>query len=629
MDNDLSFLHYRNFSFDRFLFVRCMGVDLGKVKHVRYVLRKIEGGKPRRLDDHIARAQADSGALADYGCPVTFRTTDLDGQFSVTPTVTWLDSVGGGSQAFAPLLFDIQPGESNRKILDKVPLDGSIARRKREAPGAGGKLPAAFELHQGPLVGHTEINRRPALGPLLVKFAAGGAERFAADLQAPSDSAVLRLWPGLASIIHWQACFEQAAGSEALAGYYRIEQPSSMLNDTFIALGRSLAGLDYVEGVHLQPDAESDPYVFLAAAAGLATLLTGTAVVLGNRAEENARPTSDYEHLQTYLDAPGPQTKGLNIRRAWAQDVKGKGGRVHLTDGGLSPNHEDLRGNPLIHLVESQPNDDPVHGTASAGILVASANGLGATGICHESALYLYQNRAPTQTTLQALMQQVIPGDVVVFNREVADPLAPDTRLPTLHSWLWWDAMKQLVERGAVVVCAAGNGHKKNDRSTGAVSGRGVDLGSWRYFDNHGDAGAIVVGACESRDGTPSAFSNYNYPHRMLNAWGDEVVTLGAVVDRDLQDLSGTDRDYTDYYSGTSAATPMVAGALSLIQSYAMQQHHIYLNSDQMHLLVSASGYQDATLPQHDTLPMGVRPNVHGALDLLDRILGGGRFHNR
>jgi hypothetical protein len=68
---------------------------------------------------------------------------------------------------------------------------------------------------------------------------------------------------------------------------------------------------------------------------------------------------------------------------------------------------------------------------------------------------------------------------------------------------------------------------------------------------------------------------------------------------------------------------------LSLIQSYAMQQHHIYLNSDQMHLLVSASGYQDATLPQHDTLPMGVRPNVHGALDLLDRILGGGRFHNR
>ena len=39
-----------------------------------------------------------------------------------------------------------------------------------------------------------------------------------------------------------------------------------------------------------------------------------------------------------------------------------------------------------------------------------------------------------------------------------------------------------------------------------------------------------------------------------------------------------------------------------------------------------AAGYHDATLPGTDVLPMGARPNVHGALVLLDRILGGGRF---
>lgn len=45
-----------------------------------------------------------------------------------------------------------------------------------------------------------------------------------------------------------------------------------------------------------------------------------------------------------------------------------------------------------------------------------------------------------------------------------------------------------------------------------------------------------------------------------------------------------------------------------------------------MHQLVMESGYDDATLPDTDVMPMGARPNVHGALVLLDRILGGGRF---
>ena len=45
-----------------------------------------------------------------------------------------------------------------------------------------------------------------------------------------------------------------------------------------------------------------------------------------------------------------------------------------------------------------------------------------------------------------------------------------------------------------------------------------------------------------------------------------------------------------------------------------------------MHLLVMASGYQDATRADSEVLPMGARPNVQAALALLDQILGGGRF---
>ncbi|MNJ56950.1 Subtilase family protein [compost metagenome] len=195
--------------------------------------------------------------------------------------------------------------------------------------------------------------------------------------------------------------------------------------------------------------------------------------------------------------------------------------------------------------------------------------------------------------------------------------------LPSLHYKAWWTVMQELSQRGAVVVNAAANGSSKTLAERQTHEGQGVDLTNWRYFDDHGDSGAILVGASHSYDGKPHAYSNHHYRYRMLNAWGDSVVTLSY---GELQDLSGEDRDYTDTYAGTSSATPMVCGALGLIQSYAMEQHHIYLDGNQMHQLVMASGYHDATLPGSDVLPMGARPNVHGALVLLDRILGGGRF---
>ncbi|MEN8642262.1 S8 family serine peptidase [Pseudomonas sichuanensis] len=624
--DDLSFVHYRNFQFDGFLFVRCVGADLGKVKSIRYVLRAVIDGRPRRLEDRTVTGQASSGQLEDYGCPATFRVAASAGTFSITPTVTWIDSTGERSQAFAALMFDIKAGEATRRLLDNVPLEPVLSRSKRSIESKAHNLPV---LEDGALKGHPEINSGPALGPLLLAFAEGGAERFAADMAPSSGSHLANLWPNLGEVIKWQPVLDANERDHqalaVLAPYYRIEQPESMLNDTFVALGRTLASLDYVLSVQLLPRVAESPGWYLAGAGVLATLLTGGAVVLGNRAHENARPTPDFEALQTYLDEPATTTKGLNIRKAWERKVTGKGVRTHLTDGGLEMAHEDLPGIAQIHVVEAGPNDDPVHGTAAAGLLVAKANGFGTTGIAHGAQLYVYHNQNANSQTLKSLLRLVMPGDVVAFNREVEATGMPGTRLPTLHSQLWWNAIQNLNARGAVVVCAAGNGHRLDNAAVGAVKGRGVDLSAWRHFDNHGDAGAIVVGACQSWSGEPSEWSNFKYPYRMLNGWGDGVVTLGAIHDKDLQDKPGTDRDYTDFYNGTSAATPMVAGALSLIQAYAIERHHIYLNGGQMHLLVMKSGYQDATLPGETNLPMGARPNVEGAMALLDTILASGQ----
>lgn len=311
--------------------------------------------------------------------------------------------------------------------------------------------------------------------------------------------------------------------------------------------------------------------------------------------------------------------------------MTGKGARVHFSDGGLFPDHEDLQGNPNLKIITLEPNGDPNHGTKSVGILLATPNGIGMTGMCHASELYLYNNYARDQAsraqTPKDLLRHVEPGDIVAINRHSANVDVLSTFLPSIHERDWWDMAKALTERGAVVVFAAGNGSTKTIADKGTTAGYGVNLSQWRYFDDHGDADAIVVGACQSWDGKPHQYSNFAYPYRMLNAWGDSVATLGLGLDR-LQDKSGNDRDYTSNYGGTSSATPLVTGALTLIQSYAMEQHHVYLNADQMHLLVMQAGYLDATLPHSSVLPMGARPNVHAALVLLDQILGGGRFHS-
>lgn len=625
----LNFIYYRNFRFDGKLHIRCTGADLHKVDRIRYEYERTGSEGPVSFRGVSVHSQARSGKLADHGCPATLVADDEPGTYTIRPKVVLLDEHAAalgratgwaGVIEMPPLVLDIKADEPNRSLLDKIPLPAN-ARRKR-ASGHDDAVPTP--VWPAPVPG----SRYPTL---LIRFGAGGHERLLHDLQPGSGALLARRWPGLQAVIAPTPLLSGGELSEArlrpLRQYCYLEQPASMLNDTYAALLKDLAALEYVHAMEfVQPEPEPHP-VALVLAGLLATLLTGAAVVAGNKAYEDAQPTPDFEPRQNYLDQPGPRGQGLNVRRAWAKQVTGKGARIHFCDGGLYPQHEDLRGNPALKIVSLEPNHNPSHGTASAGIIVATRNDMGVTGISHDSELYLYNNRAmDAQRQFQALkdlLRNVEPGDIVGINRQTANSEVLSSLLPSLHDKAWWTVMQQLSERGAVVVNAAANGSSATLADKGTRAGQGLDLSQWRYFDDHGDSGTILVGACQSWDGKPHAYSNHHYPYRMLNAWGDSVVTLSR---GDLQDLGGDDRDYSANYAGTSSATPMVVGALGLIQSYAMEHHHIYLNGNQMHQLVMVSGYDDATLEGTDVLPMGARPNVHGALVLLDRILGGGRF---
>lgn len=646
MNLDVSFVYYRNFRFDGKFHVRCIGSGLSKVKSIRYELERAGPEGPVQIDAKSVYSQAHSGALSDHGCPATLHTETATGTYTIRPRIRVMDDVSdlpvdsSHSLEMTPLVIVIGEGELSRGILDTVPVDAARGRGRRSVADEQGNE-SAGETHVvvDPYGESLEPFPYPEPGksypPLVLKFNVGGFERFLSELEPDSDSTLVRLWPRLKEVIDPRPFLEQQERVDekliVLRDYCYLEQPASMLNDTYVALIKTLAALEYLESLHfVPPDLESGNLI-LGAAVALATLITGAAVVAGNNAYDDAQPTPDFDPLQTYLDEPGPRYQGMNVRKAWAKQVTGKGARVHFSDGGLFPNHEDLRGNPNLKIITLEPNGDPNHGTKSVGILLATPNGIGMTGMCHASELYLYNNYARDQAsrarTPKDLLRHVEPGDIVAINRHSANVDVLSTFLPSIHERDWWDMAKALTERGAVVVFAAGNGSTKTIADKGTTAGYGVNLSQWPYFHDHGDANAILIGACQSWDGKPHQYSNFAYPYRMLNAWGDNVATLGLGRDR-LQDKSGNDRDYTSNYGGTSSATPLVAGALTLIQSYAMEQHHVYLNADQMHLLVMQAGYLDATLPHSSVLPMGARPNVHAALVLLDQILGGGRFHS-
>ncbi|WP_280439312.1 S8 family serine peptidase, partial [Nocardia cyriacigeorgica] len=151
----------------------------------------------------------------------------------------------------------------------------------------------------------------------------------------------------------------------------------------------------------------------------------------------------------------------------------------------------------------------------------------------------------------------------------------PDQRGYIAIEW-WpddWAAIRYAVGRGVVVVEAAGNGGE--DLDAALYDRKPAEFPStWRnpFRGGAGDSGAIVVGAgapppgTHGRDHGParSRLDFSNYGSRLdAQGWGREVTTTGY---GDLQGGDDEDLWYSDTFSGTSSASPIVVGAIACYQ---------------------------------------------------------------
>lgn len=429
--------------------------------------------------------------------------------------------------------------------------------------------------------------RTPSLAAALLAAVVAARAAPTRHGHAPAASAPValhvKLRPGAAAP-GWQPLFRhlrKPSRGEARARWYEVDVPADRVAGTLAALARDPA----VEEAFVPPAVSLPVLPALAA-----------------RPDDSCPVTTpSFESYQGYLGA-APQ--GIDAPAAWRRGVRGAGVWFADIEGGWNASHEDLPGDRITHVAGRQMRDPSwrMHGTAVLGEVVGRDNARGVVGIAPDVERVFTSSIGGESVAdaIDAAAEQLRAGDVLLIELQGAGPRG--RYLPVEYWDDDFDAIQAATRRGVVVIEAAGNGGEDLDRST--YGGK---------FDRRKrDSGAIMVGAGgPPRDGfadrTRLDFSNYG-ARVDVQGWGRKVATLDY---GDLQRCAGADRHYTGEFAGTSSASPIVAGAAVLVESYARAHRGAPLAPAELRALLATTGSpQTGDTAEH----IGPRPDLARAL---------------
>lgn len=246
---------------------------------------------------------------------------------------------------------------------------------------------------------------------------------------------------------------------------------------------------------------------------------------------------------QTLVSWPA---KHMKAPKAWAANFTGKGVKVAVIDTGGDKYHNDLVFAGGINFLPGEKRDNwhdaNGHGTHCAGVIRARPDMAGITGIAHDCQLYAVKaldasGVGRTSGIIAGMMWAADNGMKVVS-------MSLGSESPPMVAYS--KAINYCLAKGCVVVCAAGN------------SGDTKEFPHVNCPAN--SAGAIAVGAVDIK-GKIATFSSFGRPiGQTEKGWGGVAVTAPGVRVRST--VTGS---RYKYMSGTSMATPHVAGVCALL----------------------------------------------------------------
>ena len=336
--------------------------------------------------------------------------------------------------------------------------------------------------------------------------------------------------------------------------------------------------------------------------------------------------TGDLRPRQNYLN---PSPVGVNAQWAWAR-AGGRGQNVRIIDieGAWRFSHEDLlqMQGGVVGGTQSTDLSWRNHGTAVLGVYSGDHNSYGISGICDQaivSAVSIFGGMGSANAIRHAT-RRLRSGDVLLLELHRPGPRHNFQSRDDQKGYIaieWWEddyaAILAATRRGIIVVEAAGNGAENLDDAIYQVRPANFP-NSWSnsFRRSNRDSGAIVVGAGAPPPGTHGRnhgpdrsrleFSNYG---ALVDAqgWGREVTTCG------YGDLQGGHEDvwYTDRFSGTSSASPIVVGAIASLQGMVRARGAAVLTPAKVRQCLRTTGATQTAAPgRPQTQRIGNRPDL-------------------
>lgn len=326
----------------------------------------------------------------------------------------------------------------------------------------------------------------------------------------------------------------------------------------------------------------------------------------------------NYVNNQTYLT----NDYGINANQVYSTyNNRGAGIKVVDIESAFNPNHADL---PNISVVSGTfmltPNDHD-HGTAVLGEMVSRNNGWGTTGIASSGTAMFAGNMDQygafnIANAISRAINATQAGDVILIEQHLEGPYSNGNGqhgyVPVEYYKHLYDVVKIAVGNNRIVVEAAGNGYQNLDAT---LNYRG-EVNHYP-FTTANNSGAIMVGAgyAATTGGVVarSRMDYSNYGTRLdVQAFGEKVWTTG---EGNAYSAEGVNYFYTSSFSGTSSASPIVAGACMLIQSmHKSLQNGAILNPLQMRSLLVSTGKAQQSGPNPTSQKIGPLPNAFAAI---------------